>query len=249
MNEAQSIEFLGIGGPGAEDDPAAVVQFADGSRLLIDCGPTVLDQYLNKFAELPRAIYLTHCHLDHIGGLEALFYRLLDQPQQPKLFVAASQVALLHQRLTTGRYQLAEGGRNYWDLLQLVPVSDGFWFAERWFDIFAARHHGPGFCHGLRLPGTFVFTGDTRPIPELLNHTHMDELIFHDAQLGIGNPSHAGAGELRHLYDARVQERMWLYHYGLPTAGDALERQGFQVARSDCPLPFSEFLERWPLAS
>ena len=41
--------------------------------LTIDCGSEGLTAYLDHYGEPPRAIFVTHVHLDHVGGFERLF--------------------------------------------------------------------------------------------------------------------------------------------------------------------------------
>ncbi len=49
--------------------------------LLIDCGPETLNRYLEIYAEAPLAVaYVTHTHMDHVAGLERLFYRAYFDP-------------------------------------------------------------------------------------------------------------------------------------------------------------------------
>ena len=59
----------------------------------------------------------------------------------------------------------------------------------------------------LRLPGSMVWTGDTRPIPELLAYyAGAGELVAHDCALR-GNPSHSGLDDLEREYPAELLSR------------------------------------------
>jgi hypothetical protein len=112
-----------------------------------------------------------------------------------------------------------------------VPVSRGFWHDGVWFDVFATRHHAPNTSFGLSLESSFVWTGDTRPIPEMLAHyAAHGELVAHDCAL-VGNPSHTGVDDLDREYPKALRERLVLYHYGSDADGDALVRRGYKVAR------------------
>src|SRR5690606_15858773 len=73
-----SLRFLGVGAARAVElgSSAAVLEQDGKPMLLIDCGPDTLDRYQAAYGQLPRAIYLTHTHLDHVGGMERLFTRL-----------------------------------------------------------------------------------------------------------------------------------------------------------------------------
>src|SRR3546814_17553711 len=60
-----------------------------------------------------------------------------------RLYVPALLVPHLQARVADYPGVLAEGGSNFWDAFQLIPVSRGFWHCENWFDVFAVRHHEP----------------------------------------------------------------------------------------------------------
>ena len=93
------------------------------------------------------------------------------------------------------------------------------------------RHHWPGTAFGLRLPGSVVWTGDTRPIPEKLKFVaDAGELIAHDCALH-GNPSHSGIDDLEREYPPELLDRCLLYHYASEDDGEALARRGHRIAR------------------
>ena len=123
---------------------------------------------------------------------------------------------------------LAEGGANYWDAFQLLPCSRGFWLDGLHFDVFPVRHHQPNSAFGLALPGSFVYTGDTRPIPEQLS-LYADELIAHDCGLH-GNPSHSGIDDLVREYPPDLLARCVFYHYASAADGEAMRGRGHRVA-------------------
>jgi ribonuclease BN (tRNA processing enzyme) len=125
---------------------------------------------------------------------------------------------------------LAEGGVNFWEAFRLVPCTRGFWLDGLWFDIFATRHHQPGTSFGLGLDGSFAYTGDTRPIPEVLaRHAVGAALVAHDCGL-VGNPSHTGADDIEREYPQALRQRLLLYHYGSSADGVALAARGYRVA-------------------
>ncbi len=212
------VSFLGVGSAGQVGlgHASAVVEL-EKQRLLIDCGPGTLLRFRERFNTLPDALYITHCHLDHIGDFEGLFIQSwFHKPErhQPKLFVPAPIIPLLHERVATYPNVLAEGGVNFWDAFQLIPVSGKFVFADHTFEAIPVRHHVPKTAFGLRLAKAFFYTGDTRPIPEVIAHQLLEsETIFHDCGV-IGNPSHTGIEDLLAEYSKETRDRMHCYHYG-----------------------------------
>jgi ribonuclease BN (tRNA processing enzyme) len=232
-----SLHFLGVGAAHASElgSSAAALERDGEPLLLIDCGPDTLDRYLAAYGQPPAAIYITHTHMDHVAGLERLFYRLwFDHALRGKtrLFAHAALVPLLQSRVADYPGALAEGGANFWEAFRLVPCSRGFWLDGWWFDVFATRHHVPGSSFGLALAGSFAYTGDTRPVPEMLRHRAAGaELIAHDCGL-IGNPSHTGVDDLEREYDAQQRARLLLYHYGSEADGAALRARGYRIAEA-----------------
>ena len=167
------LRFLGVGGSAGMDlgSAAAVLEIAGEPALLIDCGQETPQRFSDTYGCLPPAVFITHAHMDHVSGLEPLFFsaRFDGTTAEPvQLFVPVDVLPLVQQRVVIERSPLAEGGVNFWDAFQLVPVTQGFWWRDCWFDVLPVRHHRPGFAFGLRLEDRFVYTGDTRPIPELL---------------------------------------------------------------------------------
>ncbi|MCB1587736.1 MAG: ribonuclease Z [Xanthomonadales bacterium] len=228
-----TLRFLGTGSATSEDLPsAAVLECGGRPLLLIDCGPGVLRAFRDRYVQLPPAVFVTHLHMDHVAGLEALFYaaRTLSAEQRPRLFVPVSLVAPLHARLAEFPNLLAEGGANFWDVLQLVPVSADFWWQGLRYDAVPVRHHSVHGAYGLGLRGRLLYTGDTRPIPEvLIRHGSAGEWVFHDCS-PTANPSHTGLADLQREYSPAMLARMVLYHYpDQQTAADWREA-GFRVA-------------------
>ncbi|MGB5733559.1 MAG: MBL fold metallo-hydrolase [Thiohalocapsa sp.] len=227
--------FLGVGNSQALalGSSSAVLEVGDAPRLLIDCGPGTLDAYLGRYGESPRAIFITHAHFDHVGGLEGLYYRLATSTQTPapvRLYVPVTLIPVLQRRLADYPNLLAEGGSNFWDVFQLVPVSEAFWHEDWRFTVFPVRHHEYLSAFGLALEGMFLYSGDTRPIPEVVNrYANRGEWIFHDC-CSVANPSHTGVDDLMGEYKSEQWQRMVVYHYESEQAGRLLEARGLTIA-------------------
>ena len=230
------LRFLGVGSAQAPElGSACGVIERDGKPLLmIDCGPEALSAYLAHYGVLPRAVYITHTHMDHVGGLERLFYRAYFDDAlrgHVRLYAHAALVPLLQARVADYPEVLAEGGANFWDAFALVPLSRGFWCDGLWFDVFATRHHAPHSSFGIALAGSVVWTGDTRPVPEMLAaYAAHGEQVAHDCALH-GNPSHTGLDDVEREYPPELRQRMMLYHYASEADAVAMEARGLRVAR------------------
>ena len=230
-----SLRFLGVGNAAAvELGSANATLERDGKPwLTIDCGAEGLSAYQAHYGAMPQALFVTHVHLDHVAGFERLFVATWFDPQRRgkvKLYVPATVVPLLHKRIADYPNVLAEGGVNFWDAFQLIAVGDSFWHDGVRLEVFPARHHWPETAYSLRLRGSLVWTGDTRPIPEALaKYADAGELIAHDCSLH-GNPSHSGIDDLEREYPAELLRRCILYHYASAEDGRALAARGYRVA-------------------
>ena len=230
-----ALRFHGVGSATAVGLGSAMATIErDGEPwLTIDCGGEGLTAFLEHYGDWPRALFITHVHLDHVAGLERLFVGTYFDParrSRVRIYVPAPVLPLLHQRIAEYPNVLAEGGANFWDAFQLIPVGPAFWHDGLRLEAFPVRHHWPDSAFGLRLPGSVVWTGDTRPIPEMLaRHADAEELIAHDCALH-GNPSHSGVDDLEREYDRDLLARCVLYHYASRDDGDALRARGHRVA-------------------
>ncbi|WP_133498309.1 MBL fold metallo-hydrolase [Cognatilysobacter terrigena] len=240
-----TLRLHGVGNAAAVTLGSAMATIERGGRpwLTIDCGGEGLTAYQSTYGESPRALFITHAHLDHVAGFERLFVDAFFNDAKRGnvvVYVPAPLVPLLHQRIAAYPNVLAEGGANFWDAFRLVPVGDAFWHDGVRLEVFPARHHWPDTAFGLRLRGSVVWTGDTRPIPEMLaRHAGDAELVAHDCGLH-GNPSHSGIDDLEREYPRELLDRCMLYHYASPADAEALASRGYRVGRPGEVVPLAE---------
>jgi len=238
------LRFHGVGNAMATElgSPMASIERNGLPWLSIDCGSEGLTACLAHYGQPPTAWFITHVHLDHVGGLERLFisnYFKPDRRGRTRLYVPATIVPLLHQRIASYPNVLAEGGANFWDAFQLIPVGAAFWHEGVRLEVFESRHHWPHTAYGLRLPGSLIWTGDTRPIPDVLRtFADFGELIAHDCGL-VGNPSHSGIEDLEREYPHEWLTRCLFYHYASKADGDTLQARGYRVARQHQVVPLA----------
>ena len=244
MARRWNLHMLGVGNAGAvELGSASAVLERDGEPvLMIDCGQEALTAYLARYGQAPRALFITHTHFDHVAGMERLFVQLYFDPARRgdcRLFGPAPLVPWLQRRVADYPGVLAEGGVNFWDAFRLIPHNRGFWHEQLWFDAFPVRHHAPDTAFGLALQGSFIYTGDTRPIPEVLGALGDGrEPVLHDCAL-VGNPSHSGIDDLEREYPSHLIARLRLYHYGSVGEGEQLAARGHRVLQAGQDLPLA----------
>lgn len=227
---------VGNASAGAQLGSAMATIERDGAPwLTIDCGNEGLSAFVAHYGAYPDAVFVTHAHLDHVGGFERLFgANQFDaaRTHRTRVYVPAALMSLLQQRIGSYPNVLAEGGANFWDAFHLVVVGDHFWHDGVRLEVFPVRHHWPDTAFGLRLRGSLVWTGDTRPIAEMLaKFADADELVAHDCALH-GNPSHSGIEDLEREYAPALLARCLLYHYASAADGQALAMRGHRVARA-----------------
>jgi hypothetical protein len=142
--------------------------------LTIDAAATA-SRHTSALRRRRARVFMTHAHTGPRRRLRAPVRRAYwSRPARPHAAVRAGAAGAA-AAAARGRYPnaLAEGGANFWDAFHLVPVGDHFWHDGVRWKVFATRHHWPDTSFGLRLRGSVVWTGDTRPIPESSRSTPM----------------------------------------------------------------------------
>ena len=201
----------------------------DGHRLLIDCGGDARFglHKLGLGAKDIEAVYISHLHADHVGGLEWFALSRFFGPQLPKprLYINEKLSEELWDnclKAGLGTLQnLVAHLETYFDLHR-IGRNSGFEFAGKHLQTVQTVHYMDGYeivpCYGLLMPtsnGSKAFlTTDTQFTPGQLNSFYRDSsLIFHDCETAAHRSGvHAHYEELKTLPE-EIREKMWLYHY------------------------------------
>ena len=235
-----------------------VVETADAGgetrRLLIDCGSDArwsLKELGLGYTDID-AVYVSHLHGDHVGGLEWLgVLRYFHQPRRrPALFVPAPIRRPLWDTCLKGTMTLLDFGpadlESFFEVTE-VPEDEGFtWMGIR-FDLVPLVHlRGGGYVlwsYGLRIGtarGEVFFTSDCRFERDRLDSGYeRAALIFQDCETQAPRTgAHPHFEDLCTLPDG-IREKMWLYHVNCPPLPDARAAgfRGIVAPRQDFSFP------------
>lgn len=214
----------------------------NGKKLLIDCGTDIRfsltkAQYMAKDID---AVYISHLHADHIGGMEwfALQRKFVCQHGKPELIIHEELVNLLWDHsLSGGLKTLNEVDATLHDYFSVHTVANGQiceWEGLRLHLIKTFHIHSNGCLmpsFGLDIgykKKHFFITADTQFTPDHLRTYYQDAaIIFHDCEtLSVPSGVHAHFDQLITL-DPEVKSKIWLYHYNDGELPDA-QAHGFR---------------------
>ena len=200
--------------------------------LLIDCGNTALLALheLNRSPESIDALFITHIHGDHVGGLEEFaFYMNIIHKRKPLLYIAEDLVTPLWENTLKGA--MGNGDElSISDYFEVVPLQKEIstQIAEGLTLKLIQTPHIPGkSSYSLVINDTIFYSSDMTFQPHLLYKLVYEESItqiFHEVQLnGIGRV-HTSLQELLSL-PADIQKMISLMHYE-DNMGDFVGRIG-----------------------
>ncbi len=243
------IKFLGVGSAFTTPDyyqSNMLLTARSGKKMLIDCGSDIRFSlgesglHFRHFGRDIDAIYISHLHADHIGGLEGVaLSSVLDTGSlKCKLFITDDLASDLWNNSLKGGLRCVQGQeRTLNDFFLCSPIegSGQFQWQDIEFSVVKMPHTGEGckryFSYGLILTegnkSVFIST-DTRFEPGMLVElADRVEIIFHDCET-IDPPSgiHAHYDELSTL-PISIKQKIWLYHYQPNPSQDPII-QGFR---------------------
>ena len=232
------IKFLGVGSAFTTTEyyqSNMLVTAKEGKKMLLDCGTDIrfslgaegIDG--KSFCEHIEAIYISHLHSDHIGGMEWVALNSYLSPLQIKPVLLAEEKLmreLWNNSLKGGLGCISGKCMHLTDYFVCQPIRNGGSFVWRdiHFSLLQLPHIMTGYknhySYALRLEGTenrgnsVLITMDTQFCPDLLMPI-MEEaaVIFHDCEThAVKSGAHAHYDELCTL-PMSIKKKMWLYHY------------------------------------
>lgn len=252
------LTFIGVGSAFALNNfQSNMLLETQDRRLLIDCGGDARFS-LNRLglgAADIDAVYISHLHADHVGGLEWLcFSRYFAESPLPELYINERLADILwEQSLRGGMASVQEKAMTLDDFFSFVhrlPPNGSFDFGGASCRPFSTVHYFDCYelvpSYGLLIdvypedqafpspqgstgePATKVMlTTDTQFCPaQLMNFYQSADIIFQDCETSAWKSGvHAHYQDLLSLPD-QIRAKMWLYHYQDGPLPDA-HRDGF----------------------
>jgi ribonuclease BN (tRNA processing enzyme) len=217
-----------------------LIESESGTKLLIDCGS---DARHSLFAQGYRhkdidAVYISHLHSDHVGGLEWLgFCKRFIDGQKPTLYISADQSEKLWNNVLSGGMSSLEGEKaTLASYFNINAISNNYFIWENYlFELIKTYHY---VCNAEILPSygllidnalkKIFITTDTRFSPDNLQEVYNKaDIIFHDCETTpIITGQHAHYNDLKTL-DKKTKQKIWLYDYNEGKLPDA-QKDGFQ---------------------
>lgn len=231
------IKFIGVGSAFTTQDyyqSNMLITATSSKRMLLDCGSDArfalseCNIHNENLSEEIDAIYISHLHADHIGGMEWFAFNTYFVPNRvkPKLFMERRTMNEIWNHSLKGGLGCIGGKEMHLiDYFDCRPLSNNasFWWEKIMFTLIEMPHvttnDGNHNSFGLLLKeknkeSVVFITTDTQFQPESISDISKKvKLIFHDCETSpIKSNIHAHYEDLRTL-PAKIKQKMWLYHY------------------------------------
>ena len=215
-----------------------LIESKAGKKMLLDAGTDIrhsLSRIGSSHLEVD-AVYISHLHGDHCGGLEWLALMCYFDPLyngQPKLFTSTSLKQRLWKNVLSGGLETLQVGQatlsTFFGVNPIKKNGSFVWEGSK-FKLIQTIHvvNGSAFenSYGLMFDtdvGKIFFTSDTQYAPAQMNDFYNTaDYIFQDAEtMPFKSGVHAHYSDLKGLPD-EVKNKMWLYHYNDGELPDAV---------------------------
>lgn len=203
-----------------------ILESDSGCKMLIDCGTDIRHSlFAQGYSHSDiDAIYVSHLHSDHVGGLEWMgFSKYFIDKQKPTFFLNPDiSDGLWEHVLSGGMSTLAEEEASlstFFDV-QMIQANRFEWEGCTFHTIkthHVISNHQFLPCYGLmidsHLTKTFITT-DACFTPHLFEQPYNDaSVIFQDCETSLeATGLHARYQDLRRL-NRSIKQKMWLYDY------------------------------------
>lgn len=238
------LTFLGAGSAFTMDNFQSnmLLTSDSGKHLLIDCGGDVRHSLakVGLTANDIDAVFISHLHADHTGGMEWLAFSTYFNPtmKEPDLFINGKLADELWEHTLKGGLGSIQGKITTLDdyfIVHRAQKNGAFHWEGIDFRMVQVVHYMDGFdivpSYGLmfEISGkTYFITTDTQFNPnQIRDFYNMSDVIFQDCETAPNKSGvHAHYTELVTL-DDETRKKMWLYHYHDGDKPDC-EKDGFQ---------------------
>ena len=227
------IQFLGVGDQFSAHGhyhSNVIITAGSGAKILVDCGSDIKYSLMESKINPNdiNAVYISHLHADHIGGLEWLAFSTYfgEENKRLNLFCEEKLLSKLWNNSLKGGLEcignkcmelsnyfdchpVAEDGRFDWQGIQFELVKMPHVMGE------SCNMYSYGLLAGASDQKNSLFIStDTQFQPDLIESlSEKVSLIFHDCETSdVKSTVHAHYEQLLTL-PASVKNKMWLYHY------------------------------------
>lgn len=199
----------------------------------VDFGPTALLQIERLGLDLERldAVFLTHLHGDHIGGLGVLLCALqYDRPRSRPLIIAGppGHEARVAGLIDAAYPSLSRGGLRYPLVFRRWAVPGAIDVGRRRVTAIRARHDTHAVACSLRIETDgrhLAFSGDTGWQPALATLcADADVFVCECSDVEAGYWGHLSLEEIAAHRGELRPKRLWLTHFGAASRAAAEAR-------------------------
>ena len=221
------LTFLGVSGFLSDGFQSNILFDTDnGLTLLLDCGTDIKHSLkaANRKVEEIDAVYISHLHGDHMGGLEWLaFYTYFITKRKINLFIHESLLSDLWSMLSPsmsnqkGKYLRID---DYFDVWIFADKKISFIYDSLVFQAIRLRHvdgkYQNMYSYALMVDdydtvdgeeGLFYISFDTDEIIR-----YQAKYIFYDCDVMNLDGVHPNYKDLKKIEES-TKKKMWLYHY------------------------------------